>query len=347
MLPPPCAMKRYFAPAWFLLATAACGQTSGAALTRFEFSEPHMGTIFRIVLYARDKATATEASKAAFDRITALDNTMSDYQAGSELMRLCQKAGGPPVEVSEDLFRALAASQQIAEQSGGAFDVTVGPVVRLWRMARQTHRLPDAERLRSALELVGYQKLRLDPAARTAQLLQPHMLLDLGAIGKGFAADEALAVLRRFGIRSALVAGGGDIAAGDSPPGKSGWTIGVASLESAETPPQRYVLLHNAGIGTSGDLEQHVLIDGKRYSHVVDPKTGKALEGRRSTTVIAPTGTASDALAAGVSVMGPQRGVELINSLPGTGVLMVVETDHGPRTIQSKFPSPQAGPPRE
>lgn len=303
-----------------------------------------MGTLFRIVLYAPDQATATQASKAAFDRITALDNTMSDYQAGSELMLLCQKAGGPPVEVSEDLFRALAAAQQIAQQSGGAFDVTVGPVVRLWRMARRSHRLPDPERLARALDLVGYEKLRLDPAARTVQLLQAHMLLDLGGIGKGYAADEALVVLRRFGIKSALVAGGGDIAAGDSPPEKPGWTVGVASLESAESPPQCYVVLHNAGISTSGDLEQHVLIAGRRYSHVVDPKTGQALEGRRSVTVIAPNGTTSDGLATAVSVLGPQRGLELINSLPGTSVLMVVETEHGPHTFQSHFPCRQADP---
>jgi FAD:protein FMN transferase len=308
-------------------------------LSRFEFSEPQMGTVFKIVLYAPDRITALRSSKAAFGRIAALDNTMSDYRADSELMRLCQQAGGPPVKVSEDLFRVLAAAQQIAQQSDGAFDVTVGPVVRLWRMARLSERLPDPERLAHAVELVGYTKLRLDPAARTVQLLQPHMLLDLGGIGKGFAAEEALVVLKRYGITSALVAGGGDIAVSDPPPKKAGWTIGIASLVAPDSSPQRYVVLHHAGISTSGDVEQHVEIAGRRYSHVVDPRTGQALVGRRSVTVIAPDGTTADGLATAVSVLGPERGLELIKSMPGTSALFVQDTDRSLRTFECKFPA--------
>jgi thiamine biosynthesis lipoprotein len=223
-------VKRCLAISALLVAATFSGQASDAKQTRFEFSEPHMGTLFRIVLYAPDASAATQAARAAFDRIAALDDIMSDYRASSELMRLCQQADGPPVKVSDDLFRVLAAAQDVAKRSGGAFDVTVGPVVRLWRGARRSRRLPDPERLAQAVKLVGYEEIRLDPAAQTVQLLERGMLLDLGGIAKGYAADAALDVLRQYGITRALVAGGGDIAAGDPPPAQEGWRIGSAPI---------------------------------------------------------------------------------------------------------------------
>jgi thiamine biosynthesis lipoprotein len=306
--------------------------------TRFEFVQPHMGTRFRIVLYASHDLAGRRAAQAAFERIAALDTIMSDYRSDSELMGLCRQAGGPPVRISEDLFRVLAAAQEVSRRSDGAFDVTVGPVVRLWRMARLSHQLPDPARLEQARELVDYRKVRLDPGARTAQLLAPGMVLDLGGIAKGRAADEALRVLRQCGISSALVAGGGDIAVGDPPPGKAGWTIGIAPLEAPEKPPRRYLQLHNAAISTSGDAEQHVEIAGVRYSHVVNPNTGQALTGRRSVTVIARDCTTSDALSTAASVLGPGKGLELVKSTPGTSMLFAVETRQGVRTYEWQFP---------
>ncbi len=319
---------------------AALNCASPAALVRREFTEPHMGTRFRIVLYAPDTTTAERAAQAAFARIAALDDCLSDYRADSELMRLPAQAGGAPVRVSEDLFRVLAAAQAMTRQSGGAFDVTVGPVVRLWRMARLSHKLPDPARLAAAEKLVGYEKIRLDARAHTVQLLEPGMILDLGGIAKGYAADAALAVLKEHGIMRALVAGGGDIATGDSPPGEDGWTIGLAPLESPDAPPRRFVRLHNAGISTSGDAEQHVEIGGMRYSHVIDPRTGQALTGRRGATVIAPNCTTSDALATAVCVLGPELGLKLVNNTPGTAALFVLETPRGERRFEARFPAP-------
>ncbi len=325
---------------YLLCNDAALIPASPRALARFEFLEPHMGTQFRIVLYAPDAAAAQRAARAAFARIAALDDSMSDYRASSELMRLSAQSGAAPARVSEDLFRVLVAAQDMARRSDGAFDVTVGPVVRLWRMARLSHKLPDAARLAAAEKLVGYKKIRLDARARTVQLPAPGMILDLGGIAKGYAADAALAALEARGITRALVAGGGDIMVGDSPPGEDGWTIGIAPLVSPNAPPQRFVRLHNAAISTSGDAEQHVEIDGVRYSHIVDPRTGQALAGRRSATIIAPNGTTSDALATAVCVLGPERGLKLVNSLPGTAALFVMETPDGAQTSEAKFPPP-------
>jgi len=320
-----------------------------AALKRFEYSEPHMGTMFRIVLYAPDTPAAGRASSAAFARITALDNTMSDYKPTSELMRLSASAGGPPVKVSADLYRVLEASERVAEQSDGAFDVTVGPEVRLWRRARRQHELPDPVRLTRARELVGYKLLRLDPGERTAQLLKPGMLLDLGGIAKGYAADEALAVLKRFGISRALVAAAGDIAVGSAPPGKPGWRIAIEALDpeqdavhprirdSKSAIQNRYLVLHDAGVSTSGDAEQHVDLGRVRYSHIVDPKTGVALTGHQSVTVVARDDFAADGLATAVSVLGPERGLKLIEATKGAGVLFVKQTAAGVRSWQLRF----------
>jgi thiamine biosynthesis lipoprotein len=301
-----------------------------------------MGTMFRIVLYAPDENSAATASRAAFARIAALDHIMSDYDDSSELMQLCRAAGGPAVEASEDLYRVIAAAQKLSAQSDGAFDVTVGPVVQLWRRARRRHELPDSERLASARTLVGYENIRLDPARRTVQLLKPGTQLDLGGIAKGDAADQALAVLNRHRITRALVAAAGDIAMGDPPADRRDWRIGIEAFESPTSPPSKVIGLHNGGVSTSGDSEQHVEIAGVRYSHIVDPKTGMALTGRRSVTVTASKDITADCYATAVCVLGHERGLRLINETPGVAALIIMENAGPVRQYQSPgFPPPE------
>jgi thiamine biosynthesis lipoprotein len=295
-----------------------------------------MGTRFTITLYAADEEAARRAAAAAFARAAELDRIMSDYKQTSELMQLCKKAGGPPVPVSEDLFKVLTKAQEVAKLTGGALDVTVGPLVRLWRRARRTRELPDPAELKRALALVGYDKIRLDPKGRTVQLLVMGMLLDLGAIAKGYAAQALLELLQRQGFSRALVAAGGDIAAGDPPPGAKGWKVGVAPLEDPNAPPKRFVLLKNAAVSTAGDAEQWVVIGGKRYSHIVDPKTGMGLTTRISVTVVARDGTTSDAWDTALCVVGPERGLKLIEAIDGAAALFVIGTEKGQVTHASK-----------
>jgi thiamine biosynthesis lipoprotein len=302
---------------------------------RFTFTEPHMGTMFKLILYGQDEPTANRAAQAAFQRIATLDTIMSDYRPTSELMQLCRKAGGEPVPVSEPLFCVLLRAQEVSKLSDGAFDVTVGPIVRLWRRARKTQQMPDPQKLAQARALVGYQNIRLDRKARTVQLLRPGMQLDFGGIAKGYAADEALRVLEQNGITRALVAAGGDIAVSGPPPDTEGWTIGIAPLEDPNQKPSRYLLLHDAAVSTSGDAEQYVEIDGKRYSHIVDPKTGIGLVGRQSVTVVARHGIMADSLTKVVSVLGPERGLAIIDGLEGVAALVVRQTDKGTETIAS------------
>ena len=294
---------------------------SQGELRRFEFTEPVMGTTARIVLFAPDEQHALEASKAAFERIAALDGMLSDYRPESELSLLCRSAGKPPTAVSSDMFEVLLESQALAKASDGAFDITVGPIVQLWRRARRQEVLPTPDRLAEARKLVGYQKLQLDPGNHKARLLTPGMRLDLGGIAKGYAADEALRTLQSIGIVEALVAIGGDIALGAPPPNKPGWSIEISPGAAFKTIPLTPLLLSHAGVSTSGDAEQFVEISGNRYSHIINPRTGMALLGSRSVTIVAANATASDALATAVCVMGSKAGLRFIQSQPHTEAL--------------------------
>lgn len=315
--------------------------TDGGALKRFHFAEPHMGTTFQVTLYAAEEPTARSAARDAFARAAQLDEMMSDYRPSSQLMRLCRQAGGPPVQVSPELFQVLAEAEKISRLSDGAFDVTVGPLVHIWRRARRTQLFPEPGELDKARALVGYQNILLDPGAGTVRLTKPGMLLDLGGIAKGYAADEMLAVLRRHGISRALVAAGGDIAASDAPPDAGGWRVGVVAFGDTPDHPGRYLSLAHAAVSTSGEAEQFVDIGGKRYSHIVDPRTGVALTGRRSVTVFAPKGILADSLTKVVSVLGPERGLSAIAQVPGASALVVEEQDGARRTYASKdFPKP-------
>lgn len=303
---------------------------------RFSFVEGHMGTKFKIVVYAVDEAAAKKASAAAFAHIAELDGIMSDYRPSSELMLLCQKSGGDPVKVSDDLFNVLSRAQETSKLSGGAFDVTVGPIVKLWRRARFQKKLPDADELAKLRELVGYENVVLDPKQRTVQLKKAGMRLDLGGIGKGFAADAAIATLRKHGVTRALVAAGGDITVSDPPPDAKGWKIGIAPIQDPDSNPKRFVLLANAAVSTSGDAEQFIEIDGKRYSHIVDPKTGVGLVGRMSVTVVAKNGTTADSMTKVVAILGPERGLAIIDALDGTAALFVRKSERGEEVFQSK-----------
>jgi len=258
---------------------------------RFEAAEPHMGTVVRITIYATDDS----AIQPAFARIAELDRKLSDYKSDSELNNVCRTAHSRPVRVSTDLYRLLESAQRLSARSDGAFDVTIGTLTHLWRLGR----LGDTE----TLARVGWRNLILSRG--TVYLKLAGMQLDLGGIAKGFAADEALAVLRAHGVKRALVAVSGDIAAGDPPPGKAGWTIQVE-------PDGRDVLLRNAAISTSGDTEQYLDVGGVRYSHIIDPTTGLGLTNHIAVTVIARRGLDADPLATALSVMGEQRGRAMI-----------------------------------
>ncbi len=301
-------------------------------LNRYEFLQIRMGIPVNITLYAPTQVIANQASKAAYDRFRAIDRIMSDYDPDSELMRLCKNAKiGEQNRVSPELFEVLNAAHALSIKTDGAFDVTVGPVVKLWRIARRRKQLPDADRLKAALDRVGYKSIQLNECKQGVALLNEKMQIDLGAIAKGYAADEARLAMKKLGVTHVLIDAGGDIVAGDSPPNRGYWRIEVEKLrhnknESAPTP---IVKLKNAAIATSGDAYQYLEINGTRYSHIVDPQSGLGLTTPSTVTIIAPTGIQADSLASAVSVLGPEKGLKLIKSHANIEVFVVTSKETG------------------
>jgi thiamine biosynthesis lipoprotein len=307
-------------------------EVSAAEPTRFEFEEPHMGTVFRVVLYGPDKDAAITAATAAFKRVRELEAVMSDYRASSEAMKLCaanDKEPGKAFAVSGDLARVLAHSFEISKLSDGAFDVTVGPLSKLWREARKVKQLPADDVLKAALAKVGWKNVELDRERKTVRLKVAGMRFDFGGIGKGFAADEALAVLKKQGFPQSLVAAAGDITVGDAPPGKDGWLVDIAPIGAGK--PKKTVKLVSASVSTSGDLFQFVEIGGVRYSHLLDPKTGRGLTGFRRATVIAPKGYLADGLTKAASLM--PNALDVIEKIDGAAMYLVTKESEDAKEV--------------
>jgi thiamine biosynthesis lipoprotein len=312
-------------------------------LHKFDFVQPKMGTVFNIVLYAPDKDAAQKAADAAFARVDELNAVLSDYDPESELSRLSRRTvDGPmpePVKVGEDLWRVLEQSQKAAEMSDGAFDVTVGPFVRLWRRSRELGQLPRDYRLDEARKSVGRHLMKLDPETKSVQLLAPKMRLDVGGIAKGYVAQQVLALLKdQFGIDRAAVGAAGDLAVGKPPPGKDYWRVAIQSLEKPDEVAGYVKLREGQAVSTAGDTYRYVDIDGKRYSHIIDPRTGLGLTRRIGVTAIAPDCTTSDWLDTAVSILGAEKGVALAERIPGAAVrITTLEGPDGkPVVIESK-----------
>lgn len=322
------------------------GTTTVVAEERFIFEKAEMGVPFRITLYAADEAAARAATDAAFERVEVLNSILSDYDPDSELSRLA-RTSGRAIPVSRDLWQVLTLSQDIAERTDGAFDITIGPLVNLWRRARRKQELPAPELIAEMRARVGFRKLRLDPRQRTAELLAPEMRLDVGGIAKGYAVDEALRVLATRGITRALVAASGDIGASGPPPEQPGWRIEVAALDAEGAPPAQIVWLNHSAVSTAGDTYQRVEIDGVRYSHIVDPRTGLGITDHSLVTVLGPDCTTTDSWETTITILGPERGLKTIADIPGTAVYIVrkpgaeIEVHASPRWKELAGPRPR------
>lgn len=296
-------------------------------LGRYLFHSNHMGTRFNIVLYAdsTNDSLASKAAKDAFARIEELNQIMSDYEEDSELNKLSRTSGsGKAVKVSDDLFAVLKESIRMAELSNGLFDITIGPMSKFWRVVRRSPdpQLPSEEELRDLKEKVGYQYIKLNEEDQTAELLKLEMQLDLGGIAKGYAAEEALKVLKGYGIEKALIDAGGDVTLGNPPPGRDSWNVAVPKHQ--KTGENQFISIHvsNRTVTTSGDLFQFVEINGERYSHIINPKTGLGTTNQIQATVIAPNGMTVDALSSILTLMDPVDGIALINQIDQTEAII-------------------------
>jgi len=296
---------------------------------KYSFTRPAMGSPFTITVATDDSASAALAVRGAYRQVDSLVDILSDYIDSSEINRLSATSGQHRwVTVSPPLFDILRRAVQAARLSNGAYDITVGPVVRLWRKARKTLQFPDSALLRNALARTGYRYVHLDTVAHSVWLEKEGMQLDVGGLGKGFVAQAALDVLRQQGHSVAMVNAGGKIVLGEAPPGKMGWLIGINAPGEKETLLPSFLLLKEMAVATSGDIYQYVEFQGKRYSHIVDPRTGIGLTRRRNVTALAPDGTDADWLATACSVLSWRQSLRLIRKIPGAA-LLVTEMKNG------------------
>jgi len=293
------------------------------AQQKFVFEKPAMGSPFTISIFANDSTKAAEIATSAFHCADSLNAIFSDYIDSSELNRLNATSGqNRYMPVSEALFDILKYSLEAAKLSGGSYDISMGPVVKLWRKARKEKVLPNRDSLKIALSKIGYQYIHLNEVQKSVWLEKKGMLLDLGGLGKGYVAQAALNIIQSGGFKSAMVNAGGKIAIGEAPPGREGWRIGITVPEEKEELIPHLLLLKNMSVATSGDIYQHLDINGKRYSHIIDPKTGLGITWQRNVTVIAKNGTISDWLATACSVLSEKKSFQLIKKFPGAALLI-------------------------
>ncbi len=310
-----------------LVGCRSLGTDPGECLSRYESRAVAMGTEFRCVVYAGEQVDIDELFEDAWTRLADLDSLLSDYDENSELRRLGNSACEVRIPISGDLRTLLEIGIDVSECTAGAFDVTVGPLVRLWRRAFRQVELPDPVSLEEASARVGWR--RVDLNEQGLKLGARGMRLDAGGIGKGYALDQLLLLFRERGITSALVEGGGDVAVSGPPPGAGGWRVainplgglgesaGLADVGALGGNAGHHAFLAHAALATSGDGFQFLEVNGRRFSHIIDPRTGWALEGRRSASVIAPTGALADALASALCVAGEAGLAEFIAPSPG------------------------------
>jgi thiamine biosynthesis lipoprotein len=296
---------------------------------KYIFERPEMGSPFTITLYSTDSMAAAGAAATAFRRADTLNGLLSDYIDSSEINRLSTTSGqGRFITVSPPLFTILQYSLEASRLSGGSYDITIGPVVRLWRTARKTKVFPHADSLRTALQRTGYRYVHLDTLHHSVWLERPGMRLDVGGLGKGFVAQAALDFLRKSGFPAAMVNAGGKIVIGQSPPDRQGWVIGINAPGEKEQLMPDLLLLKNMAVATSGDIYQYVEFNGRRYSHIVNPRTGIGLTRRRNVTAIAGDGTTADWLATACSILSLRKSLRLIRHFPG-GALFITENRNG------------------
>jgi len=271
---------------------------------RYEFSQPKMGTKFKIIFYCQSDSLANIIQDAAFEKIDELNTIYSDYEVSSELNKIVKFQGqDTSVHISSSLYDILKISQHISKETYGAFDVTIGPLSKLWRRAIRRNEFPTDQEIKEARSLVDFNYLRLRDDS-FLELLKNGIRLDLGGIAKGATVDEVFELVSSYGITQVLVDGGGDIRVGAKPPDSKGWEIQL---------PNSKLLVQNTALATSGDTYKYIIQDGRRYAHIIDPRTGYGIQNAKNVMVQAANCTIADAIASAASILEPLKSKNLIS----------------------------------
>lgn len=291
--------------ACFFLSTAVAFARADGGLLRLERSADAMGTTFTVELYGKSVGAMQAAAEAALDEAHRLDRMLSNYIPDSELSEVNNRASQEPVHVSQEFFGLLSSCLDYSSKSGGTFDITVGPLMKVWGFYKGSGHLPHRAEVRTALESVGYRNIQLNASNTTVRFAHPGVNLDPGGVGKGYAVDRMVDVLRQYGITCALVSGGGSSIYGlGVPPGEAnGWYVCIRDPKDA-TKTAAEVYLKNDSISTSGNYEKFFWAEGKLYSHIMDPRTGYPSQGMLSVSVVAPRTLDSEVWAKPYYILG-------------------------------------------
>ncbi len=313
---------------------------AGAALAQGPVVMRHvaMATEIEILMFGAPDAESEvlrEAAREAFVAMDALEARISRFRQDSFTTLMNREAAERPVTVPSDIMELLLAARRYSERTGGAFDVTIGPIMKLWGFYVGSGNHPSPDELREATARVGIEHVAFEPASRTVIFKRPGMHIDFGGIAKGLALDRAAAILRDHGVESArLNVGTSTIVAVGAPPGKSGWTVDIRSpYNNGEDAYIATVDIRNESLSTSSRTERYIEIDGQRYGHIVDPRTGMPTTGILSATAITPNGLESDVLSTAFYVMGLEATRDYCKSYPEVRAILVVETENAPETI--------------
>ncbi len=311
-------------PSALLLLALVCAWPAarGAGdVARYQASHDAMGTVFTVVAYGADGRELAEVVNEVFEEIDRVDAQMSNYKPQSELSAINRRAATEQVLVEPQLFRLLEDSLRYGEETGGAFDITVGSLMRTWGFFRGQGRMPVKSEIGRALEKIGYQHVHLDPAARTIHFDTAGMEIDLGGIAKGYAVDRAVDILRCYGVTQALVSSGTSTIYGlGAPPDDRAWRITIRDPYDAEKAGD-VVFLKNFALSVSGNYEKFFELDGKIYSHILNPRTGRPVENMLSTAVLAPRATQADALSTAMFVLGVEGSRRYLSGHPNLAAI--------------------------
>jgi thiamine biosynthesis lipoprotein len=305
----------------FVLCGCAVSHAAERHLVRRGFQA--MGTEISFAVLATDEEGAVKAIDAAFAELKRVENLMTTWRDDSEVSRINQQAGIAPVVVSPETLEVIEASQKASKLSGGAFDITFYAMHGLWKFDEDLEKkIPSAEDIKKRLPLIDYRKLKVDHEKRTVFLQKKGMAINLGGIAKGYAVDRAVDILRKAGFSDAIVQAGGDLMCSGSKNGQP-WVTGIRDPRGARSGVFAKMMLVNHAFSTAGDYERYFILDGKRYHHIIDPRTGYPATRSRSVTIYAPNALLADAVDDAVFILGWEKGFEMLDKLDDVGAVVV------------------------
>lgn len=303
---------------------AQFGFSSG--LEKYQKSYSLMGSKFEIAVIANDEEVANAAIEIVYKEIVRIEKLISSWNEGSQTSLINKNAGVRPVKVSTELFNLIRRANKVSNLSGGAFDISYASMDNVWKFDGSMKGVPEEKRIKESVSKINYKNIILNETEYTVFLKEKGMKIGFGAIGKGYAANMARKLLIENGIKSGMINAGGDLIAwGDGLNGEK-WKVGIADPKK-EKSYVSWVELNEMAIVTSGNYERFAMIDGIRYAHIIDPRTGYPVVGIKSVTIICPDAELADALATTVFVLGPEKGLLLINKLDAIECIIINDKD--------------------